>query len=584
MGAAAMSEPVENLHVVEGENLFEKFPDPLISLDTDFNFYVAKVDETEGRVPLPLAIEFFAENLNASDIASGTLADARLSSTVTKQGNSFNGASQLVQMTAATKLPAVDGSLLTSMTKSQVGLSNVDNTSDANKPVSTAQQTALDLKANLASPAFSGNPTVPNQAANDNSTKAANTAYADAKVADAINDGTTTIAPSQNAVFDALALKINSTEKAAANGVATLDMNSKLTTSQLPDSVVGALNYQGTWNANTNSPTLTSGVGTKGYLYIVDTAGTTNLDGITDWQIQDFAIFSGTVWQKIDTTDLVVSVNSQTGVVVITKSDVGLSNVENTALSTWAGSSNITTLGLIASGEWNGTLLGLAYGGLNKNLSADSGIVTVSGGVTTVLTPPAGSLVGTTEPQTLTNKTLTSPVINTPTGLTKSDVGLNNVDNTSDATKNAAAVTLTNKTLTSPIINTPTGIVKGDVGLGNVDNTSDANKPVSTATQAAIDALDTPDTFAIVTISGTTPTVRRETNLDSFVRNNVGDYTWNFDVDYANTNYGWLPGYGTTTPAGVELVSKNVGSLNLKFGVNGVGYFECSTLTLAVYA
>lgn len=46
--------------------------------------------------------------------------------------------------------------------------------------------------------------------------------------------------------------------------------------------------------------------------------------------------------------------------------------------------------------------------------------------------------------------------------------------------------TLTNKTLTSPSITTPTGIVKGDVGLGNVDNTSDANKPVSTATQTAL--------------------------------------------------------------------------------------------------
>jgi hypothetical protein len=48
--------------------------------------------------------------------------------------------------------------------------------------------------------------------------------------------------------------------------------------------------------------------------------------------------------------------------------------------------------------------------------------------------------------------------------------------------------TLTNKTLTSPVINTPTGITKSDVGLGSVDNTSDANKPVSTATQTALDA------------------------------------------------------------------------------------------------
>jgi len=70
--------------------------------------------------------------------------------------------------------------------------------------------------------------------------------------------------------------------------------------------------------------------------------------------------------------------------------------------------------------------------------------------------------------------------------LTKADVGLANVDNTSDATKNTATATLTNKTLTSPVVNTPTGIVKGDVGLGNVDNTSDTNKPVSTAQLTAI--------------------------------------------------------------------------------------------------
>ena len=42
------------------------------------------------------------------------------------------------------------------ITKSMVGLGNVDNTSDTAKPVSTAQQTALDLKANLASPTFTG--------------------------------------------------------------------------------------------------------------------------------------------------------------------------------------------------------------------------------------------------------------------------------------------------------------------------------------------------------------------------------------------------------------------------------------------
>lgn len=95
---------------------------------------------------------------------------------------------------------------------------------------------------------------------------------------------------------------------------------------------------------------------------------------------------------------------------------------------------------------------------------------------------PTGTVVGTSDLQTLTNKTLTAPVISSPTGITKSDVGLSNVDNTSDATKNAASVTLTNKTLTTPVINSPTGITKSDVGLSNVDNTSDATKNSASVT------------------------------------------------------------------------------------------------------
>ena len=55
------------------------------------------------------------DTTNASNIASGTLSDARLSSAVTTQGNTFNGASQLVQLDASTKLPAIDGSQLTNL-------------------------------------------------------------------------------------------------------------------------------------------------------------------------------------------------------------------------------------------------------------------------------------------------------------------------------------------------------------------------------------------------------------------------------------------------------------------------------------
>ena len=87
-------------------------------------------------------------------------------------------------------------------------------------------------------------------------------------------------------------------------------------------SVAGGLSYQGTWNASTNTPALASGVGTNGYYYIVATAGSTNLDGITDWQIGDWLMFNGSVWQKIDQSNLVTSVNGQTGAVSLTTTNI----------------------------------------------------------------------------------------------------------------------------------------------------------------------------------------------------------------------------------------------------------------------
>ena len=110
--------------------------------------------------------------------------------------------------------------------------------------------------------------------------------------------------------------------KGVANGVASLDGSGTVPVSQLPAAVLGALSYQGTWNATTNTPTLTSSTGTKGYYYVVSVAGSTNLNGITDWQVGDWAVYNGSVWQKIDNTDAVTSVNGYTGTVVLTAADV----------------------------------------------------------------------------------------------------------------------------------------------------------------------------------------------------------------------------------------------------------------------
>ena len=161
----------------------------------------------------------------------------------------------------------------------------------------------------------------------------------------------------------------------SANGVATLDAGGKVPVSELPAAVLGALSYQGTWDASTNNPTLTSSVGTKGYYYVVSVAGNTNLNGITDWLVGDWAVYNGTVWQKVDNTETVTSVNGQTGAVVLTASSVGA----------------VPTTRTISTGT------GLTGGG---DLSADR---------TIAIDSTVATLTGT---QTLTNKTLTSPKIN----------------------------------------------------------------------------------------------------------------------------------------------------------------------------
>jgi len=72
--------------------------------------------------------------------------------------------------------------------------------------------------------------------------------------------------------------------------------------------IPAGLVFQGTWNAATNTPTLASGTGTTGNFYIVSVAGSTNLDGITDWKVGDWAVFieqgASDQWEKIDNSSV----------------------------------------------------------------------------------------------------------------------------------------------------------------------------------------------------------------------------------------------------------------------------------------
>lgn len=104
--------------------------------------------------------------------------------------------------------------------KTAAGLGNVNNTSDANKPVSTAQQTALDAKAPLASPAFTGTVT------------GISKSMVGLGNADNTSDANKPVSTAQQTALNA---KVDTASKGAANGVASLGADSKVISTQIPD-------------------------------------------------------------------------------------------------------------------------------------------------------------------------------------------------------------------------------------------------------------------------------------------------------------------------------------------------------------
>jgi hypothetical protein len=107
---------------------------------------------------------------------------------------------------------------------------------------------------------------------------------------------------------------------ATAGAPVKLDGSGKIAVAQLPSAI---MTYEGVWNASTNSPTLADGAGDAGMVYRVGTAGTQNLgSGNITFDVGDYVIYNGSIWEKSDTTDAVASVNGQTGVVVLDTGDI----------------------------------------------------------------------------------------------------------------------------------------------------------------------------------------------------------------------------------------------------------------------
>ena len=135
------------------------------------------------------------------------------------------------------------------------------------------------------------------------------------------------------------------TATTAVTQVDAVDNNTVATTAYVNNKIQlipAGLVFQGTWNAATNTPTLTSGSGTTGNFYIVSVAGSTNLDGITDWKVGDWAVFieqgASDQWEKIDNSSVLDGIG--TGQTLPLWSGSGTSNTladsyitQNTALA-----------------------------------------------------------------------------------------------------------------------------------------------------------------------------------------------------------------------------------------------------------
>jgi len=262
-------------------------------------------------------------------------------------------------------------------------------------------------------------------------------------------------------------------------------------------SVAGGLSYQGTWNASTNTPTLASGTGTNGFYYIVATAGSTNLDGLTDWQIGDWLLFNGTNWQKIDQTNLVTSVAGRTGAVTLSNTDIsGLGTIATQAANNVAitgGTINGTTVGATTAAAVTGTTVTATTkfvssyfdasgsgGGSLRNASGTAQIQWGGGGGNNVSVDVSANLNG-SNAQIDISPTGTGHVHIKPTGTGSLEIAPTNVgtmDNMTIGATTAGAITGTTITATTyaggNVDNWDTAYGWGDHASGGYLTTSSA--------------------------------------------------------------------------------------------------------------
>jgi hypothetical protein len=243
--------------------------------------------------------------------------------------------------------------------------------------------------------------------------------------------------------------------------------------------LIGGSIFQGTWNASTNTPTLVSSVGTNGYYYIVSVAGSTNLDGITDWKVGDWAIFAGAAWEKVDNTDSVSSVNGFTGAVSLTTDDIS----EGATNLYFTNTRARTAISLTTTGSSGASTYDSGTGVFNIPNYADAYV----GTVTSVAAITLGT-TGTDLSSTVANGT-TTPVITlqVPTASATNRGALSSADwSTFNSKQSTITLTTTGTsgaaTLVGSTLNVPNYADGGVLSLSAIGGTANANAATITGT------------------------------------------------------------------------------------------------------
>jgi hypothetical protein len=319
--------------------------------------------------------------------------------------------------------------------------------------------------------------------------------------------------------------------------------------------LIGGSIFQGTWNASTNAPTLVSSVGTNGYYYIVSVAGSTNLDGITDWKVGDWAIFAGAAWEKVDNTDSVSSVNGFTGAVSLTTDDIseGATNLYYTDTRARTAIS-LTTTGSSGASTYDNTT-----GVFNIPTYADAYV----GTVTSVAALTLGT-TGTDLSSTVANGT-TTPVITlqVPTASATNRGALSSADwSTFNGKQSTITLTTTGTsgaaTLVGSTLNVPNYADGGVLSLSAIGGTANAN--AATITGTVLNLQPASASFGGVVTTGTQTFAGAKTLTGALAGTSAtfsGDLTIDTNtlyVDSTNNNVG----IGTTSMSSFNAIANQL--------------------------